>query len=106
MDNTNVAYFISTRIEELGLKLLDVAEICGFARPNVVTMIKQGKTKLPMDKIGPMARALQTDPFELYRMCMQEYLPSTWEAIASILELRTRPVAAADTVSASQGCVS
>lgn len=94
MTRSNVAHFIATRIEELGLKLVDIAEVCGFERSNVVTMIKQGKTKLPMDKIGSMARALQTDPFELYRLCMQEYLPSTWEAIEPILDARLRTLAA------------
>lgn len=99
MGHSNVAQFIAERIDTLGLKQVDVAEACGFPHPNVVTMIKQGKTRLPMDRIGPMAHALQTDAFDLYRMCMQEYLPSTWDAIAPILAVRlasaeTGPLAA------------
>ncbi len=106
MTNSNVAHFIATRIEELALRQSHVAEICGFERPNVITMIKQGKTKLPMDKIGSMAVALQTDPFQLYRMCMQEYLPSTWEAIAPILESRMHDRGAIGSMSTNQAAKS
>ena len=106
MTKSNVADFIATRIEKLGLRQVDVAAICGFERPNVITMIKQGKTKLPMDKIGSMAVALQGDAFALYRMCMQEYLPSTWDAIAPILESRTRISAAEGSSSTSEESVS
>lgn len=94
MTDLTVADFIASRIEELNLKLVDVAQICGFPKPNMITMIKQGKSKLPMDKIGMMAHALQTDPFDLYRRCMREYLPSTWESISPILEQRLHPFGA------------
>ncbi len=106
MNESAVAHFITTRINELDLKLVDIAEVCGFPRPNVITMIKQGKTKLPLDKIGLMARALQVDPFDLFRMCMQEYLPSTWAAIAPILESRTSATAGVQPVSTNEGRVS
>lgn len=82
MHEVTIAQFIASRIEQLGLKQVYVAECCGFPKANVITMIKQGKIRLPMDKIGLMARALQVDPFDLYSRCMQEYLPSTWEVLA------------------------
>lgn len=81
-----VATFIAERIEATGKVQRHIAEKVGFESPNIITMIKKGITKLPLDKIGPMAKALDVDPMELYRMCMQEYHPDTWKAIAPFLE--------------------
>ncbi len=83
---SRVARFIDRRIEETGQLQKDIAAKVGFEQPNIITMIKQGKTKLPLDKIGPMARVLETDPVQLLQMCMEEYHPATWRAIAPYME--------------------
>lgn len=83
---SHVARFIASRIEATGQLQKDIAAKVGFDQPNVITMIKQGKTKLPLDKVGPMARALETDPVQLLQMCMEEYHPATWKAIAPFME--------------------
>lgn len=50
------------------------------------TMIKQGKTKLPMAKIGPMAVALESDPVALMKLCMSTYYPDTWRHLEAHFE--------------------
>lgn len=80
-----VAEFIDSCINQRELKQVDIAEKAGFNKPNVITMIKQGKTRLPWDKIGPIAEALGTDPVQLFHMCLAEYMPDTWEKIAPYL---------------------
>ena len=84
---SKVAIFIAERIETTGQLQKDVAAKAGFAKPNIITMLKQGKARLPLDKIGPMAQALETDPVHLLLICMEEYHPSTWKAIAPFMEL-------------------
>lgn len=87
METTSqVARFIASRIEVTGQLQKDIAERAGFEQPNIITMIKQGKTRLPLDKVGPMAKALETDPVKLFAMCMEEYQPATWKAIAPFME--------------------
>jgi hypothetical protein len=87
METTSqVARFIENRIEETGQKQKDVAFKAGFENPNIITMIKQGKTHLPLDKVGLMANALETDPVQLLQMCMEEYHPATWKVIAPFME--------------------
>lgn len=81
-----VALFIASRIEAIGKLQKDIAEKVGFEKPNMITMIKQGKSRLPIDKIGPMAQALEIEPVALFSMCMEEYHPNTWKAIAPFLE--------------------
>ncbi|MNV86214.1 hypothetical protein D3C71_1802260 [compost metagenome] len=38
-------------------------------------MIKQGQTKMPLARIPQMARALDVDPVEFFRLAMREYMP-------------------------------
>lgn len=84
--DSKVAALIAERIEATGQLQKDVAAKVGFPKPNIITMLKQGKTRLPLDKIGPMARALETDPIQLLQLCMEEYHPTTWRAIAPFME--------------------
>ena len=88
METTSrVARFITERIEATAKLQKDVATKVGFDKPNMITMIKQGRTRLPLDKVGPMAMALETDPVALLQMCMEEYQPKTWAAIAPFMEM-------------------
>jgi hypothetical protein len=42
-------------------------------------------TKLPLNKVGPIARALEVDPAYLLRLALREYLPETYSAIENVL---------------------
>jgi hypothetical protein len=79
--NITVAEYISQQVNLCGKSQLEIAREAGFNKPNIITMIKQGKTKLPTAKIGPMAHALGVDPVHLYQLVMQEYEPENWEAL-------------------------
>lgn len=80
----SVADYIETMIEASGRQQAEIARDVGFDKPNVITMIKQGKTKLPLNKIGKMAQALGVDAVHLFKLTMSEYHPETWEMIESI----------------------
>lgn len=80
-----VAKFVSEKIQMSGKSQKDVAEQAGFDKPNMITMIKQGRTKLPIAKIGPLAIALETDPVHLLKLCFSTYYPETWKAVAPFL---------------------
>lgn len=62
-------------------KQLEIAEELGYKQPNIITMFKQGRTKVPIGKVGQLAIALGADPAHLTRMALQEYMPETYEAI-------------------------
>lgn len=81
-----VAQFVRHQIQTLGKSQRVIAEEVGFEQPNVITMIKQGKTKLPIAKVGRMAEALETDPVFLMKLCMNTYHPDTWQYIEPFLE--------------------
>lgn len=52
---TTVADFIADRLAESDKTQREIAEECGFEKPNIITMFKNGTTKLPLNRIGPLA---------------------------------------------------
>ena len=83
---TTVADFLADRLAESDKTQREIAEECGFEKPNIITMFKTGATKLPINRIGPLAKALNVDPAHLLRLVMTEYMPDTWEAIENVLQ--------------------
>lgn len=83
---TTAAEFIADRLASIDKTQRQVAEECGFNKPNIITMFKKGSTKIPTNRIGPLAKALGADPAHLLRLVMTEYLPDTWEAIEETMQ--------------------
>jgi hypothetical protein len=63
-EDTRLAIYIERRVLELKPKKsqLQIASEAGFPNPNMVTMIKNGSSKLALDRVPSMARALECDP--------------------------------------------
>ena len=80
-----VAKFIGQQIERSGRLQEDIASDCGFVNRNMISMIKSGVTKLPLSKIGVLAKALDVDPAYLLRLALQEYMPEAWATFEGIL---------------------
>ena len=58
----------------------------GYDNSNVITMFKTGSTKLPLNTVGPIARALGVDPVYLLRLTFREYYPETFDAVERCLQ--------------------
>lgn len=86
IQSTSVAEFIADKLAESDKTQREIAEECGFENPNIITMFKTGATKLPLNRIGPLAKAIDVDPAHLLRLVMREYAPDTWEAIENIMQ--------------------
>lgn len=82
----SVAEFIADRLAECDKTQREIAEECGFEKPNIITMFKNGSTKIPLNRIGPLAKAIGADPAHLLRLVMQEYFPDTWSAVEDIMQ--------------------
>lgn len=83
---TTVSDFIADRLAESDKTQRQVADECGFEHPNIITMFKQGQTKLPINRIGALAKSLDVDPAHLLRLVMLEYIPDVWENIENIMK--------------------
>jgi len=81
-----VAEFLADRIADIDKTQREIAQECGFEHPNVITMFKNGRTKLPINRVAPLAKALDVDPAYLLRLVLSEYMPESWECIEDIMQ--------------------
>ena len=80
-----VAAFVEQRVNRSKLSQKEMADICGFPTANMITMIKTGATKVPIEKIPKLARALDVDRVEFFDMVMRSYKPKEYNAILEII---------------------
>ena len=81
-----VSVFLTSLIEKSGKTRKEIANEAGLGKPNMISMLKNGETKLPLAKLGSFAKAVNTDPARLLKLCLREYYPDVWEAIRSHLD--------------------
>ena len=79
-----VARYIEQQLALCGRPQKEIAAECGYGTANIITMFKQGTTKVPLEKVGLLAAALQVDVTYLFRLVMTEYMPASWAALESI----------------------
>jgi transcriptional regulator with XRE-family HTH domain len=75
--SSNTVKLIATALKQLeGRKSqLQVAKEAGFTHPNMLSMIKHGKSRLPLQKVPALAEALEIDPALLFRSALSEIWP-------------------------------
>jgi hypothetical protein len=71
-------------LRQITLQQLSV-NIGGAIKPNMLSMIRQGHSKLPLKHVAKVARALGVDPMFLMKLCLQEYQPENWHAIQEVM---------------------
>lgn len=64
----------------------EISKAVGFERPNVISMIKTGEMKMPIDRIPAFAEACGVDPVQLIKTAMEEYHPETWHVLVEAFE--------------------
>lgn len=84
----NVARFIQQALAASGKTQREIAQELGYENSNVITMFKQGLTKVPLAKAGSMAKALGVDPVFFFKLLLREYAPETLEAVEEFFDTR------------------
>lgn len=51
----------------------------------MISMMKTGESKVPLDRIPGLAAALGVPAFDLIRIAMEEYQPEIWEVLTKTL---------------------
>ena len=72
--DTRAARFIERRVIELQARKnqATIATEAGFQQPNMLAMIKTGATKLPLERVPALAKALECDPARLFVMAVEQ----------------------------------
>lgn len=73
------------RMDDLGIKNPDLQRALGYAKPNVVAMMKSGSMSLPASKALIAARLLELDPVFLLNKVIAENDPALWDAISDVM---------------------
>ncbi len=81
----SVAEYLTEKIAQSSKTQLEISREAGFGRPNIITMFKKGKTRVPLNRVGSLARALDTNPRDLLRLVLAEYMPETWQSVEEAL---------------------
>ncbi|MBL4930050.1 helix-turn-helix domain-containing protein [Fuscibacter oryzae] len=91
-ENSHATIFIADRIRDLShtKTQAEIATEAGFVNPNMVTFLKTGKTKIPLDRIPALAKALEADPAVLMRLALDQAVGAT--AARAITEIFGSPV--------------
>ena len=94
---SRVAEFVAHRIHELRMtqSQSDIAAAAGFASPNMLSMIKEGKAKLPLERAIRLAAALECNPRKLILLALEDTMPP-----AVLLEISRSPEATEANVAA------
>jgi predicted XRE-type DNA-binding protein len=82
---SKTAMIFEAMVDASGMKQREIAERLGYDKPNIITMMKQGLTKIPIYKIPKIAKLFNIDAAELLKTAMMEYEPDKYMAIVEIL---------------------
>lgn len=79
--NTRLPKFIEKRILELRPRKTqsEIAIKAGFTRVNVLSMIKTGSIRLPLDRVSGLADALEVDSGRLFQLALEQMGGGTTE---------------------------
>ncbi|WP_138422355.1 helix-turn-helix domain-containing protein [Maritimibacter alexandrii] len=93
-EHTELAKFVERRVLELKSKKTqaDIAAQAGYVNQNMITMIKQGRSKVALDRIPALAGALECDSAYLMRLALEQAIGGT--AAATLIEVFGDPVTA------------
>jgi transcriptional regulator with XRE-family HTH domain len=77
--NTATARLIADRIRDLAHKKTqaEIASEAGFANANMMSFHKDGRNKVPLDRVPSLAKALEVDPAYLMRLALDQAVGAT-----------------------------
>ncbi len=81
--NTRLAVFLRRRILELRPRKtqIDIAAEVGWKSRNMMAMIAGGTSKLPIDRVPALAKALNVDAAYLLRLALEQHDTMLWPII-------------------------
>ena len=77
--DTRLIHVLAKRILELrsAKSQADIASEAGFVSVNMLSIIKTGGTRLPIDRVPALAKALDVDPRRLLQLAVEQWVGGT-----------------------------
>lgn len=91
-ENSRAAVFLTERLRDLKHRKTqkEVAREVGFLNANMLSLLKSGANKVPLDRVPALAKALEVDPAYLMRLSLEQSVGVT--AANAIVEVFGTPV--------------
>lgn len=89
-EDTLLAKYLEQRVLELEKTQADIAAEAGFVSANMISMLKRGSNKVPLDLVPALAAALDCDPAWLLRLALEQTEGDT--AALAIVDILGAPV--------------
>jgi hypothetical protein len=85
-EHTALAKYLFTQIEAISSMKTqrEIAAEAGYDRPNIISMFKRGEMKVPLDRVGALAKALHVDPGHMMRLALDQSYPELGPVFRSI----------------------
>lgn len=92
--NSPAAKLITDRVRDLSHRKTqaEIAAEAGFPNANFMTFLKNGRNKVPLDRVPSLAKALEMDAALLMRLALDQAVGTT--AAKAIVEVFDSPVTA------------
>lgn len=87
MNQRSTAELLSEAIENSSLTQREIADRVGFKHANIISMLKSGETRVPLDRIPALAQTLGIDERQFLLLAIAEYHPRVHEVLVDVLGL-------------------
>ncbi len=86
------AKLIADRVRDLSHRKTqaEIASEAGFANANMMTFLKNGRNKVPLDRVPSLAKALGVDPAMLLRLALDQAVGAKTPVAESTLSMWRR----------------
>jgi transcriptional regulator with XRE-family HTH domain len=90
--NDPATQFLADRIHDLAHRKTqaEIATEAGFQNANMLSILKSGKSKIPLDRVPSLAKALEADPAYVMRLALDQAVGVT--AAKAITDIFGTPV--------------
>ena len=81
MSKSPTAEFLKLALANVDLTQREISRRAGLPKPNVLSMMKAGETKVPLNRIPALAEVCEVDAATFIRIAMTEYHPEIWRVL-------------------------
>lgn len=81
------AMMLTKAIEDSDLTQREIADRVGFKNANIISMLKTGETRVPLERIPALAATLGLDERHFLLVAIEEYHPGVHEVLIDVLGL-------------------
>ncbi len=82
---SKTAAFLARALEFSGKTQREIAREVGFSKPNILSMLKQGQSRVPIERIPALADACMVDAAYFLRIAIQEYHPTVYAMLINTI---------------------